>query len=422
MNTDKFAPGSFVTDPTSAGFSIPEISDLLLKNYLWKGTTSAQLPYWKEPAVPPRIHANQIFGDEIPSTPPVDFTPLNDTQISTTFGISISEIDVFRTTINASNVFRIEQSASFPYIYKISNLLLRPIAANPDLAFNAISPQSKVNMLATPIQFSLYNGVYKGSICRTDGSGELSNNGNDIIKETQFSYIFDTNIGIFTCYEIDNSTCYSNSVNRTRPPAVTCYVYRGTFGFNSLLSSGVTSLQINSNPAATGPITFTAGNNIILSTLTSNNFLIATDGSSNNWEDVGVSNAIYYDAGPVIIGTNTIIDPYYELAVNGTMYGTTVQSQTYITISDERLKQNIAVYTTPTSILQISTVSFQYKTAPSTTQIGVLAQDVEHYAPELVKTINGYKSIQYDRLAVLLLPILRQQQSTIEALQAALLN
>jgi hypothetical protein len=104
------------------------------------------------------------------------------------------------------------------------------------------------------------------------------------------------------------------------------------------------------------------------------------------------------------------------------MYGTTVQSQTYITISDERLKQNIAVYTTPTSILQISTVSFQYKTAPSTTQIGVLAQDVEHYAPELVKTINGYKSIQYDRLAVLLLPILRQQQSTIEALQAALLN
>jgi hypothetical protein len=417
MNTDKFASNAIVTDPTSVGFSVQEITDVLFKKYSWRGTTSAQIPYWKEPLHRPLIHANQIFGDNIPETPPVDFTPLTDGQIATTFGINISEIDAFRTTVDATPSFEIAQSASFPYLFRITKLLLRPVPGNPDYAFQAITSQTKVNLLAYPIHFGLYGGAYKGTIYRTSGSGAIGNSGNDVINETQFSYIFDTDDGIFTCYEVDNEQCHPNSVKRTRPPAVSCYVYRGTFGFGTYLSSGVTSIQINGvGPPATGPVILTAGTNISLSTLASNNFLITGAGASNTWLDVGTSSAIYYGAGPVLVGTCNIIDPDYAFTVDGTSYATTVLANAVYTTSDKQLKENITSFSSA-SVLKISTVKYNYIKAPEVVEVGVIAQDVEQYLPEIVKEFNGVKSVQYDRIGLLLLPIMREQALKIKELE-----
>jgi hypothetical protein len=421
MNTDKFASDAIVADPTSVGFSVQEISDLLFKKYSWRGTTSAQIPYWKEPLHRPLIHANQIFADTIPETPPVDFTPLTDGQIATEFGINISELDPFRTTINGIPSLEISQSVTYPHIFRVSKLLMRPVPGNPDYAFQAITSQTKVNLLAYPIHFGLYNGAYKGTLYRTSGSGAIGNSGNDIITETQFSYIFDTDAGIFTCYEVDNEQCHPNSVRRTRPPAVSCYVYRGTFGFGNTLTSTVTSIQIDGvGTPATGAITLTAGSNVSLSTITSNNFLIsASGGDSNLWNEVGTSSAIYYSAGPVLVGTSTIVDSEYAFAVKGTSYMEVALAGAMYTTSDKNLKENIQSFTCP-SVLNISTVKYNYVKRPGEEEIGVIAQDVEKYLPQIVKEFNGIKSVQYDRIGLLLLPVVRDQNRKIKELEDSL--
>lgn len=417
MNTDKFASNAIVTDPPSVGFSVQEISDLLFKKYNWRATTSAQIPYWKEQIHRPLVHADQIFGDAIPQTPPADFVVLNNTQITALFGIHVSELAVFGTTINGSPTFQIEQSVSYPYILRITQMKLQPVMGNPDLTFNAVTPQTNVNLLAYPIHFNLYNNAYRGTFYRTTGSGEIGFNGYDEIKETQFSYVFDTDNGIFTSYEVDNQQFYPNSVNKLRPPAVSCYVYRGKFGFNSLLSSGVTSIQIDGGTPATGPITFTAGTNISLSTITSNNFLIAAAGSSNTWNDVGTSSAIYYSDGPVLVGRSTIIDASYAFTVTGTMFANNILTENVYTTSDKHLKENIKVFVPNKNILGISTVTYNYTNKPSIPEFGLIAQDVEKFAPHIVKEFNGFKSVQYDRIGVLLLPIVREQNEKIKELE-----
>jgi hypothetical protein len=417
MNTDKFASNAIVTDPASIGFSVQEISDFLFKKHSWRATTSAQIPYWKEPLHRPLVYANQIFGNEIPTTPPVDFVSLTDEQIATAFGINAGELNSFRTTVDSSPSFQIEQSSSFPYIFRITKLLLRPVAGNPDYAFHAVTAQTKVNLLAYPIHFGLYNGAYKGTIYRTSGSGEIGNSGNDIITETQFSYIFDTDNGIFTCYEVDNEDCHPNSVKRLRPPAVSCYVYKGSFGFETLLSSGITSIQIDGGSTVTGALTLKAGTNITISESEPNTILITGGGSSNTWNDVGTSSAIYYNAGPVIVGASNIIDPSYAFAVAGTAYATSVLTENVYTTSDKHLKENIKSFIPNQNILNISTVSYNYTNKPSVPELGLIAQDVEQFVPQIVKEFNGFKSVQYDRIGVLLLPIVREQNKKIKELE-----
>lgn len=421
MNTDKFASNAIVTDPSSIGFSVQEISDLLFKKYSWRATTSAQLQYWKEPIHRPLVHADQIFGQTIPQTPPADFVVLNNAQIAALYGINVSELSVFNTTINGTPSFSVEQSVAYPYILRITKLKLQPTSTNPDLTFNAITPQTKVNLLQYPIHFNLYNNSYRGTFHRTTGlSGEIGFGGLDEIKETQFSFVFDTDTSIFTCYEVDNNKFYPNSINKFRPPAVTCYVYRGYFGFGTLLSSGVTSLQINNETPATGAITFTAGTNISLSTITANNFLITAKGGSNTWNDVGTSSAIYFNDGPVLIGTSTIIDPSYALGVNGTMFANAVLTENVYTTSDKHLKENIYSFIPNSNILNISTVFYNYISKPNMSELGLIAQDVEQYVPQIVKEFKGFKSVQYDRIGVLLLPIVREQNKKIKELEESM--
>ena len=51
-------------------------------------------------------------------------------------------------------------------------------------------------------------------------------------------------------------------------------------------------------------------------------------------------------------------------------------------------------------------------------QIGVIAQDIEKYYPELVKTdANGYKSVDYSKLSVVLLEAIKEQQKLIDDLK-----
>jgi len=115
----------------------------------------------------------------------------------------------------------------------------------------------------------------------------------------------------------------------------------------------------------------------------------------------------------------------YKLYVNGSAYTT---GSTWAT-SDLRFKENILpLNNSLDKILNIQPVSFDWNkdnfpdmNFEENRQIGLVAQEVEQQIPELVRTdANGYKSIAYDKLAVVTIEAVKEQQKEIEQLKEAL--
>lgn len=104
----------------------------------------------------------------------------------------------------------------------------------------------------------------------------------------------------------------------------------------------------------------------------------------------------------------------------------TIASFTFVgTLSDMRLKSDI----TPVSgalgkVAAINGVSYKWKDAaakglPATTQLGLIAQDVEKVAPELVSdTADGYKSLNYNGMSALFVEAIKELKAENETLKA----
>jgi len=134
------------------------------------------------------------------------------------------------------------------------------------------------------------------------------------------------------------------------------------------------------------------------------------------WTDLpGVG--IARSSGQVLIGKTSSTNALYVLDVSGAAFITDLVANSMTTFSDKRLKMNIYELSTCKSILDLNTYGFNYITRPDVVEIGFIAQEMEDIAPEIVREHNGYKSIQYDRLCVLLLPIIKKQQQEIEELK-----
>jgi hypothetical protein len=123
--------------------------------------------------------------------------------------------------------------------------------------------------------------------------------------------------------------------------------------------------------------------------------------------------------GNVGIGTTT---PGYKLTVNGTAWC----SSGAWTGSDIRWKKNIKDLNNSLSrILELQAVNYDLRTDEfpemsfeTGTQIGLIAQDVEKVFPELVRTDNkGYKAVSYEKLSVLLVESIKEQQQQIDKQQ-----
>ena len=153
------------------------------------------------------------------------------------------------------------------------------------------------------------------------------------------------------------------------------------------------------------------------------------------------------------VGIGGITDPQYILDVNGNARCTSLTET-----SDERLKKEVeplpvnivsriknlktvkysvnenemnkalkhevqTVFSdTNTFVSQTNQTSPGKKDTPAKKadkkQLGVIAQDLEAQFPELVLTDeNGYKSVAYSRISVVLLEAIKEQQSEIEALR-----
>jgi hypothetical protein len=92
--------------------------------------------------------------------------------------------------------------------------------------------------------------------------------------------------------------------------------------------------------------------------------------------------------------------------------------------SDERLKTNIEPITGSLHMLnKINGYYFDWKEMPGIHEnqgrdIGVIAQEIEKILPEIVTTRdNGYKAVKYEKLVVLLIQAINEQQEQINDLK-----
>ncbi|MCU0462417.1 MAG: tail fiber domain-containing protein [Bacteroidales bacterium] len=141
------------------------------------------------------------------------------------------------------------------------------------------------------------------------------------------------------------------------------------------------------------------------------------DGTTFSWGFAGSYNVF---AGHVSVATTATSG--YALYVAGSGWA----SGSFINGSDIRWKKNINYLgNVLDKVSQLKGVSYEWKQNEypdmhfeSGTQIGLIAQDVEQVFPELVKTDEkGYKGVDYEKLTVVLLESIKEQQSKIDRLE-----
>ena len=93
--------------------------------------------------------------------------------------------------------------------------------------------------------------------------------------------------------------------------------------------------------------------------------------------------------------------------------------------SDKRLKDDITLIDEPLSkVMSLDAIEFNWNDNQSTYtghDIGLVAQQVEEVAPEIVETRkDGYKAIKYEKVNALLVGAIQEQQKKIEFLEKRL--
>ena len=162
----------------------------------------------------------------------------------------------------------------------------------------------------------------------------------------------------------------------------------------------------------------------------------------DSYIDIDVSSGALYVAGDEAIWYN---GTYFSWGYGGTYnifadkvavggianpggYGLYVVGSAYTTGtwagSDARWKKNISDYgLVLDKLIKLNPINYEWRTDEfpdlgfeSGSQVGLIAQDVEKILPELVRTNeNGYKAVSYEKLSVLLLEGMKEQQERIES-------
>lgn len=141
------------------------------------------------------------------------------------------------------------------------------------------------------------------------------------------------------------------------------------------------------------------------------------NGTYFSWGYAGQYN---YFANKITIGNKA--NPGYMLYVDGTAYATGTWNS-----SDARLKKNITpIDNALNKIMKIRGTSFEFRQDEFKDyqfahglQFGFIAQELEDVLPEVVNTdSNGYKAINYSEIIPVLTEAVKEQQKTIEKLEA----
>jgi hypothetical protein len=342
------------------------VLNYVFKKSIHRADTSLNTTYYQEAVGHTNIFLDYLATDLIPQTPPDDFVKLSTAQIAALFGIQEEEVGEFNTTLNGESAFSVEQSESKPFILRINNLLMKSNPRNFNGCFTGISSRSKVNFVSQTIHSSYGSGGYKFTIKRSKGGGELSQNGSDCLNLHQVAYIFDSDTGFLTFHESDSPRFSPNPISWSNPPVFSCYVYRGNFG-------------------------------------------------RLGWHIK--DNAIILDETQLLLGKQDVTDRSLIMDVNGSAFIKDLTSESMATFSDIRLKENIELAPINKSVLDLVPVTFNYKKNPESKEFGLIAQEVEKVAPQIIKHTDEHLAVQYDRIAVFLLPIIKEQQERILQLE-----
>jgi hypothetical protein len=125
-------------------------------------------------------------------------------------------------------------------------------------------------------------------------------------------------------------------------------------------------------------------------------------------------NNIFVDTTNGRVGVGTTV-PSTTLQVSGTITCTDINST-----SDIKLKENIHQIKDPLDkVMQINGVGFRWKDTKEDA-LGVIAQDIEEVLPELVKSNDHTKTVNYNGLIGVLIEAVKEQQRQILELKAQL--
>lgn len=146
-------------------------------------------------------------------------------------------------------------------------------------------------------------------------------------------------------------------------------------------------------------------------------FSAATGGTNTEYMRIEGS------TGNIGIGCAT---PTAKLHVAGTIRSTVVINTAALACSDSRFKKNVTPITSAlNSVLSMNGVTYYWRKNKfpqwnfnDKKQVGFIAQDLELIYPELVNTDEeGYKSVDYAKLAPILVEAIKEQQQLIEMLK-----
>lgn len=143
-------------------------------------------------------------------------------------------------------------------------------------------------------------------------------------------------------------------------------------------------------------------------------WLLQNEGASSDSfqiydQTAGTARMTFESTGDIGIG---LTNPTVELEVVGT-----ITSDEFIYSSDLRLKENLSDLDNYLDVLKLSPKSFTWK-EDGAEDIGLIAQDVERYFPGLVvERGDGYKGVNYQKLIVPMLAVMKDQQTQIEELK-----
>ena len=116
-------------------------------------------------------------------------------------------------------------------------------------------------------------------------------------------------------------------------------------------------------------------------------------------------------------GTNGLVLP------NNSSYGT-AKAHSFVTYSDETLKENVKTLVNPMDkLMSLRGVSYDWK-SDGAKDIGFIAQEVKEVVPEVVYggTVEGGLGIDYAKLTTILVESVKAQQYEISELKAAIAN
>ena len=139
-------------------------------------------------------------------------------------------------------------------------------------------------------------------------------------------------------------------------------------------------------------------------------YIIFQTGSANS---TYIERARMLDNGNLGVGTTA---PGFKLQVGNNGDGSVARANAWTTFSDRRWKTKIVLITNALDKLhKINGYTYKWKEgADTSTQVGVIAQEIEAVLPEAVRTDeNGYKSVDYGKLSALLIEAVKEQQLVI---------